>query len=737
MLGGMLISKCCGCAGDAANPTQCIFEDNFEEEDIRWDDYGDDGTEDGAGFALDDVAGTMTATGDGSLTLLIDPPTGNKVISVEALLIDDTTQTESGVTIRRADSDSNISLVRVWAVTDGYELRQGSTVLEAFTAAGTTQVKLIIKTPLAGTTDVECWVGGVLAHTEAGVTFSVPDELNVGLIALDGGEWDWVKVSPCPAGSSCAPYNVCSDAAAPMFWSLNADGVGGDAGSPATGCESSNECLGLQGDWILASAPMAGFLVNDEFGDILPQQWATGSDLLCSYRPVAYPEKYLQLIGKYKEQFPPFEETPELPSGVLPQIYHVPCGISALESGKWIATDRTNQAIFGNRGEYFPWTAAIVEDGGQFKVTCGAVLAWTTDFSGNNWEEPPDVFASYESALFDSTHDFTVDPIVLNLISSGGCTFPATITLTPNGDLRVFRYAAGCPEETCVPPLDPNASAMMTGIVTPGTSTATDNGFCGFLEASFNEDTLSWEWLGVMTFDADQEPCGPTQSLVNTFNVQIKCMERVEGEGRRWWLIVSGPNGPDEYLPIENITEGQFSGEASGTINNICGETAFVGLLGECDDSDHPLAACYTGDGSLCCLTSLRAEGEIVEGTIPCSFTWQCQDSDEPISLGYAKGEVLCSGSPILGIGPEDEYYLGEWPYNVPFDAVSLLVWCDGGTMKAYALDSNNCPLSPSPISSVVWDSATLTGEINLTSSIPRCCGPGGNEAAVTKISLG
>src|SRR5690606_2595263 len=89
----------------------------------------------------------------------------------------------AGVTIRRADSSDNISLW--WLGGTSWELRQGSTVLESLAhAAGA--FKLVLKTPLDPTTDVEVWIGASLVHTESAVAFVAPSELwHVGLI-VDG-----------------------------------------------------------------------------------------------------------------------------------------------------------------------------------------------------------------------------------------------------------------------------------------------------------------------------------------------------------------------------------------------------------------------------------------------------------------------------------------------------------------------------------------------------------------------
>lgn len=731
------LSNCCQC-----DPAQCIFQDDFNTNDLRWDDYDASGNEGGAGYSVDTGAGVLNATGTGSYTITVTPSPA--FISVDAELIDNGTQTESGVTVRRADSTENISLVRVWGTADAYELRQGSTVLQSFTATGATVVRLVITDAASGTTDIEAWVGGVLQHTETGVTFVAPDAIHVGAISNSGGQWEYIKVSPCPVDGRCPTTHECQHGIAgfdpvtlPVLWQMTVPdfdpaGTGGecDPEDPVPNvCRTASSPFGTN-EWVLINGSRS---VSYDICDDDPN-----SDWIGPYRrfstgvPCQFFSIFLDNFAARTscDPFVPGISAGPVPVGKRPVAFEqIFCGCPSRASRTactfgstlppiWSAfvTDPVNNGTTGSP----VWEIKIQVQG---VVTSGAA---------------GDDAASYESSFFPIDHDFANGgPVSVNktneLNEGADCQWPASLTLNPNGEEALRKYSS-CPDD-CIP-LNPHAPGQLTIRWFIGTS----GFFCDVLTPNFNETTFSWEFSGTV-----QGEC--SDGTLTSAEVLIRCRELEEGEVRNWYVEIteSGTSTTDIFL-LEVVNGDEFRGDFSGQTTGLCGGAALAGQIDACDGpsqiTEMPswLSCCPDVTiNDVCCRPlfdpnqrELRAIGNIActSGT----ETGDCIATEETMVLRTAD---LASGH-SLSLVESEGYFFGELPF-ITFGSQDflLIVWCQDGGQGAAILDkSDESVLSQPNITSFTCPDDTTSLQIELDNAYPQsvvCCDPfGGEDFTVT-----
>lgn len=167
----------------------------------------------------------------GAFTLVLDtedPMTHYSSVMIEAAYATDslTTGSECGVTLMMPWEPESISLW--WLGGTDYELRQGTTVLEAFTTAVPptgpfptwTFIRLVLVNATASTSDVECWVQGQLVHTETNVAWAQPEILDFGMCV--NGEVHLKEGRAAPCGLHCIIEHECAiDTRAPEIWTLH------------------------------------------------------------------------------------------------------------------------------------------------------------------------------------------------------------------------------------------------------------------------------------------------------------------------------------------------------------------------------------------------------------------------------------------------------------------------------------------------------------------------------------
>lgn len=533
-------------------------------------------------------------------------------ISVSATFHKLDSETASGVTV-----GDDLSLVRIWGETDTWELRQGETVLETFTASGNS-VKLLIPDLTGETVNVECYVGGVLVHTEEAVAYELPDRLYLGVTAdgdepTSGGAFDSVTVSPCPI--NCTTHAKCLgsifgggapiDVDLPLFWDCNIEitgsfpvsGVQVEDGTPLGefdnplppenpdselfrpfSCEV--PCSDFGGEWTL---------LNDGYIAITPDWSPVGG---CTYTS-AYkgPSQVLIRADQYLDSLasPIINYTRAF--GIIPP------DTATLHT---FADFEANQPHVINGNAYdFPNSCEIprtfsytffnpVDVGAPTYLHVGSI--WRLEVNGVGNEDgdiqidmytadgntlAPQGVAWYRATV-PKTFDFLNDPLVVTKyepLSSGdygdygnGCTYPSSITLNlfgtaSSGNSFFTKLLAKC-ETTCQTKLNHRGTHVIQGEFG-----LFDASFCTELTAKFNNDTFSWEWTGSAILE--DTPCGP---IVVDFAIECKALH--SDQNANWWLVISH-NGTETNLPLEVIDEDTFSTTASGTVD-VCGLGAFV-----------------------------------------------------------------------------------------------------------------------------------------------------------------
>ena len=642
----------CDCNG--GGDEQCVHTDALESMDTRWEEINLE-----ASHNPDTDIIVATGEGIGSLTKEVTP---NPIyISVSATVYDPGGSTSTGVTIRRADSDSNISLVRVWGTVDGFELRKGSTVLEAFTASSGSSPTIKIKIPdLTGATvDVECYVDGVLIHTETGVAFSLPERLNLGLIAEDVGGWTSAGMSPCPL-PGCGSDNTCP---IPISWKVNVSGVAGDLNQVHRDAEGQiyycacdrhpffpdkpilPNCDVINGMYRVLNDKYVSYVTNFSSGG---SAWTiAGDELNCSTASSVFGTR------KYQANAVP---SPYSPEGTYPaksayvdrtlQTFSIypPCGFRFTHT--WV-----NFAGFG------AIAPAVTVSYGDDLLGGGKVIAarlYISLGSGNAdgcGLATGALVATYESAV-EPTDDLINEPIMLSLVHSTELcdSVPGSLTLTPQGEDDTFtRVLLGC-ESPCFP-LATDGIQVVTGHF-GGVGVS----FCEELTKTFNETTQSWEWMASTIFDTtgNDPDCG----VINV-DFAIKCLAKEEGQARQWWFIISHA-GQDTYLPYEPTAPEIFEGSASGTVN-VCESGPFAAFTQTISEEDVEETPCD--------------ERSIVERFCdpPCPSVG---NPEVVIVNGIINGEDVCSG---MGFNCNYDTNAPEWfaVFDAELPNTSLVIRCE------------------------------------------------------------
>lgn len=657
-MNGIFISQCCGCAGK-----QCTrrynFDDSLSSMDVaQFRAYDDPGGSTPVTVYWDYGAEELDIEGEGCYAVEIIPASVTLNTIHVAAMVAALTTGSVGVTIRRPESAESISLW--WLGGTSYELRHGTTVLESIThTAATDELKLELTTPKDPTTDVLVYIGGALVHTESAVAFVMPDVLNLG-VAIDGeATVDWVEVSPCPP--VCGTSSDCDAIAGvpiPKIWTVEVPATT-DSGSGCTGyCESFagtfrllarkevsfiGPAFDLSGDWVWQTAGVS-FLDNDVLADLTCAfvQIRDTKDGGEAYWIANNPGSYSQPINAMDPATWPIESRmfcvdPAHPT--MPYLTDLDWQVLAWVFG--FELDPLN-----------PTTNYRLSMVTYYRVPVGGGGA------------PAQYGVKYSSAYYLTSDPTPLQggPITLNLDGTldgspgtTGCTFPATVTVTPGTDAEFMGRLC---ETGCDPPVTPQPGQNLCMQVTLADADATPINYSVTMVVSFNEATGSWEWAGSLIDPWEHPTCG----TIPASDYKIHCVEPEEGAAKQWVLDITTSNGTSRIVLSDDPTFGLVF---DGTSNVFCsGETWDVFVF-------FPAIYPPTTDIFGCEDTTCRLEGWCISADPACGMG-TCTSNP------YGNHLSATSSNPPGVASKIGTAFTGPYPLTVP-SGHRVWLWEDGG----------------------------------------------------------
>ncbi len=520
----------------------------------------------------------LELSGDGSFTVEAAPPAGELVVGTKL----NPSTVDAGVTVRRADSADNISLVYIGS--DDHELRQGSTVLATVNFNTIPGFRLVLKTPLSTTTDIEVWgfdaITGdpVLQHTEVGVTWVPPESVwNVGLIT-EGANSQFIYFEGLPCPRVCESPPVCIPAqeldnpapVPPISWTCDFPAFVREVDCAVY--PESFTAIPMQHasalDW-LDLLPTPGWITPPAGGNFWDN--VTGwEDILsataCDYIGVmesGIPVNLGVCGGPTLAGYPTLYE--DRPPGTFAVKYIGVCGgagpvpnsygeytydfsgtrewgvsafkisIQSYNFGDIVAPDWKFRI-----GAYYGMTVQHPSDGGNGVI----YLSSWIDFSSADYIEGDYVLTKYQEAV--------------------NCTAtPGTLTVTAHrpGSVPIDQRVLQCHDPACVPPVTPQVGQeyILDLVLDDGTDPY-EHRVC--MGVSFNETTGSWEWTGFTDHWGH-----PTCGTIPLTDYKIHCVEPQEGAEKQWMLEVTNTNGTSRIPLSEDPVLGFVF---DGTVGNMC-----------------------------------------------------------------------------------------------------------------------------------------------------------------------
>lgn len=724
---------CCGPGGP------CEFTDTFLGPDTRWNVTQEPGGST-VGFEVNETSEVMDASGDGSCTMEVEQPGAGEVIFVAAALAVETSG-ETGVTIRRVDSDDRIELVRTWGTANTWELRQGVTVLETIVDTHQPQCKLEIANPAGPTTDVNVYLYDAinsewdLIHTESGVTWETPEVLNLGMVSRGtGGGFGEVTISPCPP-HECPQTFLCGDISVPTTWSLDAAFAPPDSeANCGEGGTTGLNCNGLGGEHFLIQSALVYTFLNQVLNPPDPPSGPTwvhndfGYPSACTWFSVIQSrDANLERAAQYCNTATLNTPVPTLASDRWPVEFWGCCDMGEPQPHSF--TDPLEPDI--HRGAMYPaWVVRVLSENvgteldPDWEVWIEAIGGSFNPISGDAW--------GYRSARFDlNSVDFTSGPVSLSFIDDPGdplyrgfslyeCTHPATITLTPNGSQAMTDAVNGC-LDICDPPLDPTEMVVMNATIGGETVPV-----C--MPATFNDTTLSWEWDGSYAFTAH-----PTLGAIG-FDFHIACESPGEGLPREWTLTIDDGTYTDK-TPVEFLSGDQWSDASAAEM--LSNGAAFAAAFSQC--TAPPFSECCPDEPSYCCIPIELPTQGIIEPLFPGSCSEPgCSVSADFLTL--TTGPIIEGGSDISGsisgFNPSRPYYIGPVPIDGDgaFTGSRLLIYCNGSGVVPYLIDGTSSGHTATWVAGESWTCGGTSGTVEFTNPTELCCGGG---AGTFKVEIG
>lgn len=684
----------CGCACSEI----CVFTEDLHNAALRfmWEPVQEDVGTGTATFELLTQGGYMVLDGSGSATAVAHMPADQESIYVQAEAYPPAGGTEAGVTIRRVDSPDHIAFW--WLGGTSYELRQGNTVLAAFTGPGAGDLKLELVTPRAGTTDVNCYVGGALVHTEVGVSFTLPDILNLGMISKGSASFSWFSSSPCPKTCHSTPCDticeqafnsLCSEEAAniPSDFDLPLLPVSWEADIEITGTEGSGNCCSRYGGKIAfalgQNVRSLGIGVwTGSCPDTFPASTVCSS---CAEMEIWGQHSILQNSvnctwhGVISSKYPgpddrpachAFDENNNHIASWRPPRTPVPPGVFPW----WGPGDctRADGNDAPNTQTHIRWLVNV----GVQQVGPGTS---PSDFEVGVSLRLENLIPGQESTLawYTSTPqpldtvDLVNSPTVLSFfagaLGSSACTIPSTITLIPNGSRAVAGEVTQCWDvDVCDPPLDPVSQAiyvMTASFEDPDGRIFTED---VTMTAFFNEATNSWEWNGV-----GQGFTSPDCGTVPPSTYRIYCQEEGEGEIRRWVISMSNSNGT---VTLPMTIDPELGPTWTGTVNNQCPGDDWDSLI---DNLHQPVSAWFGN-----CINTyepMKLEGNV---QYVCFFSPESEQADIVLTaIPYSAVPGTLPGS-IMG-----SVWRGTIPFGTGFHVYVYAISTTGFNLVITHLD--------------------------------------------------
>lgn len=668
-MSGLLLSGCCGCAGK-----QCTrryeFDDTMGAADTaQFRAYDDPGGTTPVTVYWDYGAGELDIDGEGCYAVeIISASVTLNTIHVAAM-VSSLTSGSVGVAIRRPESAESISLW--WMGGTSYELRHGTTVIESIVGSGSGEIKLELTTPKDPTTDALVYIGGTLAHTETAVAFVMPDVLNLG-VAIDGeATVDWVEVSPCPkvcnAASDC---DAIAGVPIPKIWTVEVPSTTGSG----TGCP--DYCESFAGTFRLLARKEVSFIEPGE--GFLEWYWRTAGVNFLDHA----------ILGDMFCSFVQIRDTKD--GGEAYWIAHNPGSytqpLNTMDPATWPIETRvfcvdpahpTIPYLSGSDDQVLAWVLGFELD--PINPTANYRLSMVTYYQGQDTGAGiPQYGVKYSSAYYLTSDPAPLagGPITLNLDgtldgepATTGCTFPASVTVTPLTDAEFMGRLC---ETGCEPPVTPQVgSEYFTWI----TFEDEDGGIWEYptcLGISFNDATGSWEWSGYSDQGHVHSTCGTLPDQLDFF-VKIHCVEPQEGAAKQWVMDITTPGGTARLPQVEDAELGYIF---EGTSDYMCSGQTWdavalpVSIVN--DDSAPSFGSC-----ALSPCTALWARGDVTFTDIMCPV-----DPVKTATIYFARGAKGVGSPP--GVDPNtiynDDIYRGAWPF-----APGVTVWLYATSATAYS----------------------------------------------------
>lgn len=559
----------CPCCGQCTR--RYNFDDSLGSMDVaQFRAYDDPGGTTPVTVYWDYGAEELDIEGEGCYAVEIIPASVTlKTIHVAAMVAALTTG-GVGVTIRRPESDESISLW--WLGGTSYELRHGTTVIETIThTAATDEIKLELTTPKDPTTDVLVYIGGALVHTETAVAFVMPDVLNLG-VAIDGeATVDWVEVSPCPP--VCGTSSDCDAIAGvpiPKIWTVEVPSTT-DSGSGCTGY-----CASFAGTFRLLARKEVSVLEWFDDG-------ATPQPLNWYWRTSGVSFFDNPFLGDFYCSFIQIRDTKEVDVSYWmdhdPFVYGQP--ENTIDPTTWpidarlICADPAHPPFpytgLSSGGTAMAWVLGFELD--PINPTANYRLSLVTFYRKSEIAGIAEYGVKYSSAYY-LTNDPTPlqgGPITLNLDGSldgsplvTGCTFPASVTVTPGTDAEFMGRLC---ETGCTPPVTPQPGSCYLINITLADEDGGDWDYSLPLGLQYDEDSGSWYWEGgsLSAYPYVHDTCGPLPE----FDIKIHCVEPEEGASKQWVMDFTTSGGSDRY-PMAWFDVEETIPEFEGTTDLMC-----------------------------------------------------------------------------------------------------------------------------------------------------------------------
>lgn len=612
--------------------------------------------------------------GEGSFTIDIAAPTGELMVGAAIYTLG--VGASAGVTIRRADSSDNISLW--WLGGTSWELRQGSTVLESISHAGSGEFRLILKTPLAGTTDVEVWLPHAmtglpeLVHTESAVAFVAPSELwHVGLIVDGEAAFDYLESSPCPKIIDCEPPGGCLATVGaevppvvPVVWTMSVPAIGNDGMGFSDCTPFGDDDFALvrienvvgydyattkQWEWALATFDPFGTILGNGDPDIIGPT--------CGWLAVipSFDHRVFECSG---------EIPPAVPAGKIP-VRWTECAFGSDSSNTPTAAGKQgNTWLLG-----IQWrnVGTEVAPDMEYRVVMEMHTPFGTigDYIG--------AWVKYDAA------DVIGGSFVLSNTYTFGCTLPATITVTAGGQDEIARRVLECWDTACEPPVTPQPGTCYLLNIDLVDADGFPWRMVANLGVNFDEATGSWYWEGGVSphpLADDHDTCGPMQFGF----AKIHCIEPGEGIAKTWVLDVTYDGQTERFVMSDDPELGLVW---EGTTDIICsGQTWDFFAWGlHAPTGTYQFGSC---EWSVCHDPMLYI--------IPAAFSTECDGG-----AGYTQHHGYLTFVPTSPMpwmtAPSGTVFYSPLPYGYPGPAGGIFLYVESGTVRLQIVDGQLEPL--------------------------------------------